>query len=168
MQEIRRAVAFRGGEDDIQPDVERLPGVALQNRIAVQAVQLRVLVGGATEAHRQTEAADGGAPGARGDGGGRRGHPGDARLRHGEGGAAHGHGGRGRGVRGTRGGAGTGVRAAVAEGSGAGAAGGAAVTAVRQVGQRGPDKQQQGHQQGGETAGGARAAVSHDAHRQSP
>ena len=40
VQEIRHAVAFCGGKNDIQTDIEWLPGVAHRDGVAVQAVQL--------------------------------------------------------------------------------------------------------------------------------
>ena len=40
MQEVRRAAAIRRGEDDVQPDVERLPGVAHGDGVAGECVQL--------------------------------------------------------------------------------------------------------------------------------
>ena len=40
MEEIRCPVGVRGGEDDVRPDVGRLPGVAPDDRVAVQPVQL--------------------------------------------------------------------------------------------------------------------------------
>ena len=40
VEEIRCPVGVRGGEDDVRPDVGRLPGVAPDDRVAVQPVQL--------------------------------------------------------------------------------------------------------------------------------
>ena len=40
MQEVRRAVGVGRRKDDVQPDIERLPGVAHGDRVVVQRVQL--------------------------------------------------------------------------------------------------------------------------------
>ena len=40
MEEVRSSNAIRGCKDDVQPHIERLPGMAHQKRIAIQAVQL--------------------------------------------------------------------------------------------------------------------------------